>query len=37
MISKILYGIAAIAMIVAIAYGGSLLYPFLVELFRKTM
>ena len=28
---KIFYGIAAIAMIVAIAYGGSWLYKFLVE------
>ncbi len=37
MINKILYGIAAIAMIVAIAYGGSSLYQFLVELFKKTM
>lgn len=37
MINKILYGFAAIATILAIAYGGSLLYQFLVELFRKTM
>lgn len=37
MINKILYGIAAIAMIVAIAYGGSLLYQFLVELLKKTI
>lgn len=34
---KILYGVAAIAMIIAIAYGGSWLYQFLVEMLRKTM
>lgn len=37
MINKILYGSAAILMIVAIAYGGSFLYQFLVEMIRKTM
>lgn len=37
MVSKILYGIVAILMIVAIAYGGSSLYQFLVEHFRKAM
>lgn len=34
---KILYGAAAIAMIIAIAYGGSWLYQFLVEMLRKAM
>ncbi|PTQ76908.1 hypothetical protein C8R26_11263 [Nitrosomonas oligotropha] len=32
---KIIYGAAAILMIVAIAYGGSWLYQFLLELFKK--
>jgi hypothetical protein len=34
---KILYGTAAIVMIVAIAYGGSWLYQFLVEFFKKAI
>lgn len=33
---KIIYGAAAILMVVAIAYGGSWLYQFLLELFKKT-
>ncbi len=37
MINNILYGIAAILMIVAIAYGGSWLYQFLVEVIRNRM
>lgn len=37
MINKILYGIAAILMIAAIAYGGALLYQLLVEMIRKAM
>jgi len=34
---KIIYGAAAILMIVAIAYGGSWLYQFLLELFKKAV
>lgn len=34
---KILYGTAAIIMIAAIAYGGSWLYQFLVEFFKKAI
>ena len=37
MINNILYGIIAILMIVAIAYGGSWLYQFLVDMFRQAM
>lgn len=37
MLDKIIYGSAAILTIVAIAYGGSWLYQFLVEFFKKTM
>lgn len=37
MMDKIIYGAAAIGMIVAIAYGGSWLYQFLVEFFRKAI
>lgn len=37
MIDKIIYGSVVILMIVAIAYGGSWLYQFLLELFRKTV
>ncbi len=37
MINNILYGITAILMIIVIAYGGSWLYQFLVELLTKTM
>ena len=34
---KILYGAAALLMIVAIAYGGTYLYQFLLEFFKKTL
>lgn len=34
---KIMYGAAAILMIVAIAYGGSYLYQLLVEMFKKAL
>ena len=34
---KIIYGVAAILMIAAIAYAGSWLYQFLLELFKKTV
>jgi len=34
---KILYGVAAIVMIVVIAYGGSWLFQFLKELFKNSM
>lgn len=34
---KILYGVAAIAMIIVIAYGGSWLFQFLKELFKNSM
>lgn len=37
MIDKIIYGAAAILMIAAIAYGGSWLYQFLLELLKKTV
>lgn len=37
MLEKILYGTAAVLMIVAVAYGGSWLYQFLVELFSKAV
>ncbi len=34
---KILHGAAALLMIVAIAYGGTYLYQFLLEFFKKTL
>lgn len=37
MLDKIIYGSAAILMIVAIAYGGSWLYQFLIEFFKKAI
>lgn len=37
MINKIFYGLAALSMIVAIAYGGSWLYKFLLEQLSKMM
>jgi len=35
--NNILYGIIALLMIVAIAYGGSWLYRFLVDMFRQAI
>jgi len=34
---KVLHALAAIAMIIVIAYAGSRLYPLLVELFNKAV
>ncbi len=37
MMDKIISGAVAVLMIAAIAYGGSWLYQFLLELFKKTV